>query len=380
MKGRRARTQGSSRHCGAGAGNRAALFAAAIALAAFQTAHAEDFQKLTDEAVQHTESGWIFPKAVGDFQRVGDPQVIPGTRDCAAKYERSANGIQSRATVYVYPAESPTADASLDGAKAAIVAYLRSTPLVQLWSEGPFRAGKTQPLVGEKAFYKIGIGPESSQTNLYFFDTGKWVVKARLSVQKTEEDTFQKLDAFVRDLPWDSLGLTADSCTGPACRTDRAIAIHGMLPEQLAMLLITSKLKEVFPREMPACDAGVLEAALAAESPAQEHGEPQPLQVMAACAPRKGWRASFLRMTLAPDTLKTLETGSPDGLSLRGPISFVALSQGKNTIYTQMHDGKLDAAGVKRVLEALNAETHVVFATADKNGKNPKAAPPRFID
>jgi hypothetical protein len=45
-----------------------------------------------------------------------------------------------------------------------------------------------------------------------------------------------------------------------------------------------------------------------------------------------------------------------------------------------MHDGKLDAAGVKRVLEALNAETHVVFATADKNGKNPKAAPPRFID
>jgi hypothetical protein len=378
MNGRRARSQGSQRSAERG-NQRAALFASAIALILFRAAHAEDFEKVADEALRHTESGWIFPKAVGDFQRVGEPQKITGTRDCAARYDRSANGLQSTATVYLYPADSPAADASLDGAKAAIVADLKNTPLVQLWSEGPFRAGKTLPLLGEKAFYKVGIGPQSSQTNLYYFDTGKWVVKVRLSVQKTEEDTFQKLDTFVRDLPWDSLGLSTDSCTGPACRTDRLIAAHGALPEQLAMLLITSKLKEVFPREMPPCDAGTLGTVLTAESATQAEGEAQPLEVMAACAPRKGWKASFLRMTLAEDILLMLETRSPDGLSLRGPISFVALNQGKNTIYTQMHDGKLDGTSVGRILEALNAEAPLAFATADKSGKNPKSVP-RFIN
>jgi hypothetical protein len=378
MDGRRARSQGAQRSA-VRVNKRAVLFASTITLIILRTAHAEDFQKLADDAIQDTESGWIFPKSVGDFQRVGDPRKISGTRDCTARYERSANGLQSTATVYVYPPDSPAADASLEGAKAAIVSDLKNTPLVQLWSEGPFRAGKTLPLWGEKAFYKIGIGPQSSQTNLYYFDTGKWVVKVRLSVQKTEEDTFQKLDAFVRDQPWDSLGLAADSCSGSACKADRLVAVHGALPEQLAMLLITSKLKEVFPRKVAPCDAGALESVLTTDSAAQTEGDAQPLQVMSACAPRDGWRASFLRMTLSQDILAMLETRSPDGLSLRGPLSFVALNQGKNTIYTQMHDGKLDAASVGRMLEALKGETHVAFATADKNGKSPKAVP-RFIN
>jgi hypothetical protein len=303
-----------------------ALFSVtAFLLLTGRTVCAENFQELADGGVRHTESGWVFPKAVGEFQRVGNPEEVAGTRDKVAKYERSAEGNRIAATVYVYPADSRAEDASLEGAKAVIVAGLKSAALAQSWSEGPFRAGKTPVLVGEKAFYKIGIGPDSSQTNLYYFDTGKWVVKIRLTPQKTEKDTFQSLDTFVRDQSWDSLGLTTETCTGSACRADRPVAVHGALPEQLA-----------------------------------------------GCAPAKGMRASFVRMTLSQDIRDKIEIQSPDGLSLRDPLTFVVLSNGKNSIYTQMHDGPLDAASVARMLETLRGTRHTIFANGDKRGKNAK--------
>ena len=341
-----------------------------FAALAGQSAHAEQYQQLADGAFRHPESGWTFPAAVGDFKRVGDPIGIAGMRDAVANYELLANGNKHAATVYVYPPDSRAEDASLDGAKAAIVAQLKSLPLAQLWSEGPFRAGKTPVLVGDKAFYKIGIGPDSYQTNLYYFDTGKWVVKVRLSVQKTEKDTFRALDAFVRDLPWDSLGLTAESCTGSACRIDRAIPMHGMIPEQLAIMLVGSKLKEVFPRELPPCEGGALETALTAASPAPASDPPQPIEIAAACTPGKGVRASFLRVTLPQDMLDSIISGSPDGLSLRGPMTFVVVNRGRGSIYTQMHDGRLDAPSITRMLQGSADDKNLQFAKGDKNGKN----------
>ena len=353
-------------------------FLIGLAALAGQTAYAADFETLADGAIRHTASGWTFPKAVGDFQRVGDPQGIAGTRDGVANYEFTADGNQYSATVYVYPPDSPAEDASLEGAKAALVYRLKAVPLAQSWSEGPFRAGKSPVLVGEKAFYKIGIGPESYQTNLYYFDTGKWVVKFRISVQKSVKGTFQALDTFIRNQPWESLGLTAESCTGSACKTDRAIAMHGMIPEQISLLLVGAKLKEVFPREIPACEAGALESALTAASPAPAADPPEPIEIAAACTPEKGSRASFLRITLAQDMLDKLESESPDGLSLRGPITFVVLNRGKESFYTQMHDGRLDAATIARMLKGFGVGKHVIFARGDKNGMNAKPVS-RFI-
>jgi hypothetical protein len=354
------------------------LFLMGLAALTSQTAYAQEFQNLAEGAVRHSASGWTFPKAVGNFQRVGDPEGIAGTPDGVATYEWSDNGNQNTATVYVYPPDTRAEDASLEGAKAALVSRLKAVPLAQSWSEGPFRAGKTPVLVGEKAFYKIGIGPDSSQTNLYYFDTGKWVVKIRLSAQKTMKGTFQALDTFVRDLPWDSLGLTAESCTGSACKADRAIAMHGMIPEQISILLVGSKLKEVFPREMPACEASALESALTAASPAPATDPPEPIEITAACTPGKGSRASFLRITLAQDMLDKLESESPDGLSLRGPITFVVLNRGKESFYTQMHDGRLDAATIARMLKGFGEGKHIIFARGDKNGMNAKPVS-RFI-
>jgi hypothetical protein len=77
-------------------------------------------------------------------------------------------------------------------------------------------------------------------------------------------------------------------------------------------------------------------------------------------------------MTLSQDVRDKIEIQSPDGLSLRDPLTFVVLSNGKNSIYTQMHDGPLDAASVARILEVLRGTRHTIFANGDKHGKNAK--------
>lgn len=325
-------------------------------------------------------SGWTFPNSVGDFQRVGEAANVAGTAaDTVAQYERSANGSRTAATVYVYPRDSRAADASLEAAKTGIAKSLKSTGLAQLWSEGPFRVGKAPVLVGEKAFYKIGIGPSSTLTNLYYFDTGRWIVKIRMTPQETEEDTLQTLDRFVRDQPWDSLGLTADTCTGVACQVDRPMPTHGSLPERLALMLVSAKLKDVFPKQLPACDAGALETALNATVAAPAGDAPEPIRIAAACAPSRGMRASFLRMDFDQKIRDMLEREGPDGLSLRGPVSFVVMSNGRDSIYTQMYDGKLDSGTIKGVLETLGGTSHVVFARGDRHGKTPKPVI-RFIE
>jgi hypothetical protein len=332
------------------------------------SAFAQDFTPLSDSAFEHVASGWVFPKQVGEFVRRDDPRVVDGLQDAYAAYDRTANGLSTYVTVYVYPADSPVADAPLEGARQAIAENLaKSGGLAQVFSEGPFRVGASPELIGEKTFYKIGMGPDSSQTNLYYFDLGKWVVKVRITVQKTEKDTFRLVDAFVRGLPWDELGVSPETCNGDACRLTRPIPVHGLLPEQLALLLVGQKIDPVFPAKPPGCDAEAIAAALAV--PAEEGAT---IRLAASCALKKGIRASFLRVDLAQDMLQTFERDSPDGLSLRGPITFVARGDGKRSTYALMTDGPLDAQAVGQMLETLGGSGPVPFAKADKNGKNPQ--------
>jgi hypothetical protein len=345
---------------------------ASILLLVAGAGHAADFQKLDDGGVRHANSGWLFSKNIGDYARVGEPEGVAGGSDGVANYERPGSGSRVSATIYVYSSDTRALDASLDGAKAMIVSKLKSEFLAQSWSEGPFRVGTTPSLVGEKAFYKVGLGPASWQSNLYYFDTGKWVVKIRMTTEKTDKDNFNTLDAFVRALPWESLGLTADTCSGSACKVNRPLPTHGAIPEQLAILFMTTRQLEIYPRDMPACEQATLEPALMAPSPSHVSGESAPVQVVASCAPSKKMRASFVRFSLSSDIRDKLEKEAPDGLSLRDPITFVILSDGKSSILTQMYDGALDGPTVRRMLQALSLDKHLIFGKGDKHGKNPK--------
>ncbi|HKE95809.1 MAG TPA: hypothetical protein VKB34_15945 [Povalibacter sp.] len=341
-----------------------AIWLAAVFVA---PAGADVLEKLDNGDLRHGASGWVFPKQLGEFAREGDPVVVNAT-DSVAQYKDAHD---ASATVYVYPGTSSAPDASFAGARAAAEEALKDASLAQSWSEGPFRVGSTRALVGDKVFYKIGLGPGAAQSVLYFFDTGPWIIKFRISGPTADKAVFKRTDDFVRDQSWDSLAVTAQNCTGSACLTERPLPIHGAMPEMLAVLLVDQKLDALFPKQPGACDAAAIQAAFSVEPAKQADGTPAPIEAVAACAPAKDLKVSFVRMSLPPDMLTMFERESPDGLSLRGPISFIVLGDRRQTRFTQMRDGRLGSGEIAQLLEGLGSSgsAGADFATGNRNGK-----------
>jgi hypothetical protein len=152
-------------------------------------------------AYRHEHSGWQFPKQVGDFTRVGEPYLIDGnSSDAGGEYAQGLADVRVAATVEVYGSDSVASDAKLENAKASAVRNAGAAAHLQ--SEQPF------PLARDGlSAVKVMFAPEpkaQSQTSLYFVTTDRWVVKVLAS---TGKDAGKTLDAFVRDLPWDTLGV-----------------------------------------------------------------------------------------------------------------------------------------------------------------------------
>jgi hypothetical protein len=206
-----------------GNANRARVLLSVIACFLADSASlADPLHEIDNGAVQHEDSGWIFPKQIGEFIRVGVPQTIDGTSDVNAYYERVVNGSRTLATVDVYPPDSAAPDAAFASSKAAIELKLGSGGRKPSQSESVFKVGKERVLAGRQVVYKVGADSTGSQTSLYFIDTGKWIVKIRATTERTESDSAQKLDDFARGQAWESLGLSEETCTGQACDSGRA--------------------------------------------------------------------------------------------------------------------------------------------------------------
>ncbi|MGH6613962.1 hypothetical protein [Sphingomonas sp.] len=347
--------------------------AAIFLLAAPGSAQTADGKTAPATDIRHAESGWIFPPSVEGFQRTSDAKVLAPQGDVAVDYERVDGGKRTIASVYVYPSTSSAADADFQGAEAAIVAGLKDQLLSQLWSEGPFRVGTARPLVGEKAFYKIGLGPQSWQTNLYYFETGKWRIKVRVTLQ---DNDFTVPDSFVRALPWQSLALD-NTCSATACQVDRPLPVHAYIPEMLVSML-NSKLPDVFAAKVEPCDPNRLNADIVTPAKTKENGLADPIWVAAQCSPGDGLTVSAVRVVFPPQAITAIEKEAPDGLSLRQPLTYFALRDTKTDSLTEMHDGKLDAAAITAILQRLRNGTHRAFA-AGKKGSKPPAPITRFV-
>jgi hypothetical protein len=193
------------------------LLATVIYFAVGHASMADTLHAIADGAFQHHGSSWIFPRQIGDFARVGAPQDVDGTIDVVAYYAKVEGSVRTTAVVSVYPPESAAAEATLASAKAAIESTLKAAKQETVRSEGPFNVGEQPELVGVKASYKADAAA-GSQTNLYFIDTGAWIVKIRGVAERADKNTDPMLDDFVRGQRWESLELTDKSCTGTACK------------------------------------------------------------------------------------------------------------------------------------------------------------------
>jgi hypothetical protein len=170
--------------------------------------HADTLHRIQDGAHQHHFSLWIYPQRIGEFVRVGTPTDIDGTADVIATYQRLLDGVRTTATVDVYPPDSYAVEATLERARAAIRRAAGSEELI----EQPFMVGAERALKGVK------VSAARSASSLYFFDTGAWIIKVRGTTERAGSGTDQALDEFVRSQRWDSLDLSDEACTGPACQ------------------------------------------------------------------------------------------------------------------------------------------------------------------
>jgi hypothetical protein len=175
------------------------LFVAFVSFALAQTCWADTIHSIVGGGYYHHQSGWIFPETLGEFSLVGVPQDINGTVDVAAYYARVKDGVRTVVSVTVYAPDSAEPETTPASIKAKPVS-------MEVSSQPRLRA--------TKVLFKDG---KSSRTTVYFIDTGDWTVKVRATTPITDKSIAPVLDRFARSQRWNSLQLTAQSCTGPAC-------------------------------------------------------------------------------------------------------------------------------------------------------------------
>lgn len=180
------------------------LIAVALAYWAVPVSLADPLHKFGNEgAWRHEDSGWLFPRQIGAFTRVTTPYAIDGNNDVGVQYEQVVNETRAAAVVEVYASDSAAADAKLEAAKAA--AARTAGAAARLESDQAFRPDERNELHGVKVTYASDADSRRAQTNLYFIESDRWIVK--ILAQNAGENADRALDAFVQGLPWDTLGV-----------------------------------------------------------------------------------------------------------------------------------------------------------------------------
>lgn len=156
----------------------------------------------TEGAWVHVDSGWMFPKDVSNFARVTQPYNIDGNSDAGGEYRQAPGRLQ--AEVEIYAADSAATGATLDGAKTNAASKAGET--ARVISEKPFRIDGLKDASGVKVTYAAEGKSSGARTNLYYFTTDRWRVKVLASSSDGNKADDRALDAFVRALPWNTLG------------------------------------------------------------------------------------------------------------------------------------------------------------------------------
>lgn len=154
-------------------------------------ADADPIHAIADGAYWHHDSGWVFAQKIGEFELVGIPQDIAGSRDAAAYYARTAGGIRTVASVDVYPEDSAAAGAMLSSD-------------LQRQSEDSLVIGLRDAPRATRVVYAAPSG--GALTVLYHVAAHDWHV--RILVTAPDATSLPVLDAFVRGQRWDTLART----------------------------------------------------------------------------------------------------------------------------------------------------------------------------
>jgi hypothetical protein len=172
-----------------------------------QSAPADPLHKFgTEGAWRHEGSGWMFPKHIGGFERIGAPYTIDGNDDVGAEYVTVSEGMRRSARVEVYYADSATGGAKLAAAQASVRTHSNAALATELHSAWPLTIVQLRDSLAVESICMPHTGTDNSQSALYFVQTPAWVVTICTTVQGLDSQAAAALDDFVRALRWDTLG------------------------------------------------------------------------------------------------------------------------------------------------------------------------------
>jgi hypothetical protein len=198
--------------------------------------------------VRHIASDVAFPAEIAGFRRFKLNQV--DARDVALNYRLGEGDAADLATIFLFgPGKLPE-----HRWKGSLAAFGTMSPMAFVWALGPFDVAAATPLHGRKGTFKTGIGPDTHMDYLYFFELGDWTVKVRATFSKvTDIKQEERVDTFVRALPWDRILAANGGCNGSACVKPafEAFDSHPMEAMLAPLLAATFKFDRGDERKLP---------------------------------------------------------------------------------------------------------------------------------
>jgi hypothetical protein len=291
--------------------------------------------------IVHLASNVALPAELEGFRRTEVAAIAP--EDVIAKYAWKDEPTEIAASVYLFrPGSLPE-----HRMKGSVAAFAALSPSAFLWSSGPFDIAAATPLHASKSVFKTGIGPDTVMDYLYFVAMGRWTVKVRATLTGVKEDKAEeRLDAFVRGLPWTELLAANGACTGAACTAPAFDMFRSHFGEMMLGKLLDEMMK-FDPKkeaELPVVSrARVLGSEVAvrrsAEGPA----------VYVATVPN----LATYRIVKLPEPVRTLFVKGYGRLSLDKPLYALMIDTGGGMLVTRFYHGEPSAEAFAGAIDSL---------------------------
>jgi hypothetical protein len=280
-------------------------------------------------AIVHRSSKVALPAELEGFARFRVGALGPD--DVAANYQRTEGETKTELTIYLFkPGSLP--EHRLKGSVAAI--GIRS-PTAFVWSSGPFDVPGPTLLHGHKGVYKTGIGPGTLMDYLYFFELGQWTVKLRGTVSGLKDlKQEDRIDSFVRGLPWAQILAANGACAGSACTAPSFEAFDHHYSEAMLAPLLLSKMKFDPRKERDLPVAAKVGIGLFGETEVRRSSE-DPLVYVAEV---RGM--GTYRLVKYPDVASALITETFGKLSIHKPLYAVVFRMGTDNLMPRFFHGE----------------------------------------
>lgn len=163
---------------------------------------ADPIHVMADGAYWHHDSGWIFPRKIGEYTLVGIPQDLAGSSDASGWYEHVVDEVRIVASVELVAADSAADGETLISVRTRFELAARAPGT--RFSESLLELGPSAALRATRLAFSPADNTENARA-LYFIDSGEWRIRIQISAPQGVDGLLPGADEFVSGQRWDTL-------------------------------------------------------------------------------------------------------------------------------------------------------------------------------